>query len=172
MTTATATANTFAGLTADEWTEKARACTRESYDSFERCDTDGFLSQWANDTMASRYRECARIAETGGVLKQIALFKDGVYVSEARNVKGRYGYVWVFDDEDGNAVWLNESKARDASKRRDYFVKKHPGFTVGWATFEARLESRTGKVFAARDALVSIETADDTDFGEEFNNAY
>ena len=166
------TDKTFAGRTAEQWREEARRCRQESYDSFERCDTDGFLSQWANDTMASRYSYCADVAENGGVLAQPALFKDGELVAEARNVKGRFGYTWVFDDENGNPVWLNESKAQKAEKRRQTFMQKHEGFTVGWAVFEARYDSRTGEVYADRRSLVKVETTDDTDFTEDHNNVY
>lgn len=168
----TKTESTFAGRTAEEWRESARQSRRNSYESFERCDTDGFLSQWASDTMASRYEHCATVAENGGVIAAIALFKDGELVANARNVKGRYGYTWVFDDENGNAVWLNESQAQNAEKRRQTFLKKHEGYTVGWATFEARLNSKSGEAFVDRSAPVEVLTSDDQDHSEEHNNAY
>lgn len=173
-TTATTetTAPTFAGKTAEQWEEMARQCYRTSQESWERSDTDGFLSQWANDSMASRYRHNAKHAENGGIAEIHMLFKDGEIVPGARNVQGRYGWSWVHDDEDGRPVWLSESKAQSAEKRRAYFVKKHEGYTVGWVRVELGLNRKTSEAFPKRDAVVEVLSSDDQDFTEDHNNVY
>jgi hypothetical protein len=43
-------------------------------DSFDRCDTDGFLSQWAHGVCASRDQLAAQVAEQGFVSEFPALF--------------------------------------------------------------------------------------------------
>lgn len=170
-TTAT-TANTFAGKTAEEWRAEAKRSTKASSDSFDRCDTDGYLSQWAHNTMAFRYGACAQVAEDGGTMIVTALFKDGEMVPGARNVDGRYGWSWVYDDENGRAVWLSESKAQTAAKRRAYFMRKHEGFTLGTVRVEAALNTKSGSPFPVRDAVVEIIETDDQNTDEDHNGAY
>lgn len=170
--TATTAPATFAGKTAEQWEEMARQCRLTSQDSWERADTDGYLSQWANDQMASRYLHNAEHARNGGVMEIHALFKDGEIVPGARNVQGRYGWTWVHDDENGRPVWLSESKAQSAEKRRAYFLSKHEGYSVGWVKVKAGLNSRSNEAYPIRDEVVEVLTTDDADFSDEHNNVY
>lgn len=71
--------NEFQGKSAEQLRAEAAASRQRSEDSFERCDTDGFLSQWASDMTARLYEEQARIVEQGGK----AMFK-GLYHGERR----------------------------------------------------------------------------------------
>src|SRR5207244_11723938 len=64
----------FGGKTAEEWRAEAAQCRKSSADSWERSDTDGFLSQWAADTMARRFDACAEIADNGGRAEQVTLY--------------------------------------------------------------------------------------------------
>lgn len=59
--------------------EMAAASRQRSRESFERCDTDGFLSQWASDITAQQLERQAFIAEAGGK----ALF-TGLYQGDRR----------------------------------------------------------------------------------------
>lgn len=110
--------------TADQWRAQAQDCRRRSAESFARCDTDGFMSQGAADSMARIYDECARVAENDGMADFPALADaDGNLIEGARLVETRYGWSWVYDTEAG-AVWFRESahsnpdtaKARDLAK--------------------------------------------------------
>ena len=49
-------------------------CTRRSHESWERSDTDGFLSQWANDLGARKLMNQKRILMNGGVDTFIGLY--------------------------------------------------------------------------------------------------
>lgn len=81
--------------------EKAAAHDRERHASFERCDTDGALSQWASDINAKEARLQADIVERGGVAEFTALFDlDGNWV-RAKRINARYGDCWMLLDEDG-----------------------------------------------------------------------
>jgi len=53
---------------------QAAAADQEAADSFERCDTDGFLSQWASGLTADKLRRQAQIVENGGMAVFPALF--------------------------------------------------------------------------------------------------
>lgn len=121
------------------WREQAEASARRSYESFQRCDTDGFMSQWAGDMMSQQHHLQARIAENGGEWPTLTLFRaDTEEPIEARLVRTRYGQAWVYDDENGNAVWVNPSNARSAEKRKETMAKK--GYREGYVWMAARAE--------------------------------
>jgi hypothetical protein len=81
--------------------EKAADLDRERHASFERCDTDGALSQWAADINAREARLQADLIERGGLAEFTALFDlDGNWV-RAKRINGRYGDCWMLLDEDG-----------------------------------------------------------------------
>lgn len=84
--------------------EKAAAHDAEAHASFERCDTDGALSQWASGLNARVARLQADIVENGGLAEFTALFDlDGNWV-RAKRINGRYGTCWMILDENGDAT--------------------------------------------------------------------
>jgi hypothetical protein len=92
----------------------ARDCNRRSQESFERSDTDGFLSQWAADVTAQLYRVCADVAERGGRWEFTVLADaQGNPIEGAREYKTRYGWAWRTPD----GQWFNPSKARSQEAR-------------------------------------------------------
>jgi hypothetical protein len=103
--------------TASELREQAAACRAEAAASFERCDTDGFLSQWASGITARLKDTQAEIAEAGGtaVFARWELQKDGRRVL-TRKVSTRYGEKWRIDETD---EWITYGSER-AAKRRGY----------------------------------------------------
>ena len=124
-----------------EWhRQQAAELRRRSAESFERCDTDGFLSQWANDITARRHELDALIAEQDGTytFKGIRLEQlDGTPV-DARMVETRYGMRWRVDSTD---EWLPvQPKRVETLAKRGYrevgAVERHP----------ARTEYRGGKL--------------------------
>ena len=60
--------------TAAEYRAEAARHEQDAIDSFDRCDTDGFLSQWASGICAQKARLAAQIAENGGMAEFPALF--------------------------------------------------------------------------------------------------
>lgn len=61
--------------TAREHREKAAEAERRAAESFERCDTDGFLTQWAHGMTAQLELAKARILEAGGVSEFTGLYE-------------------------------------------------------------------------------------------------
>jgi len=134
-----------ATMTADEYRAAATNHYQEAADSFERCDTDGFLSQWASGINGIRMNALATLAEYGGR----SYFE--VYVDEngkpvpARRITTKYGMrVAVFAtwadcvSRSGKIVeWLSPKKA-DARWGSGYFEA------------EAAIEMRGGYVQQAR----------------------
>lgn len=62
--------------TAAELRELAAECQRQRAESWERSDTDGFLSQWASGLSAQLYHRQAEIVEQGGQAEFPGLFRQ------------------------------------------------------------------------------------------------
>lgn len=98
-----------------EWRAMAAECYKREQESFERSDTDGFLSQWASTVTARLYSTCAEVAEKGGKWKFRELATaDGILIEGAREVKTKYGWSWLTP----GGQWFNPSKAQDEEKRK------------------------------------------------------
>lgn len=112
---------------------QAAESDRRAAESFDRCDTDGFVSQWANGITSRQLRLQADILEAGGVAEFPALFDlDGNLVA-AKLVDGRYGQSWCLlatDDADSFAIgWFSPSHARKGERRLR--TDRAKGFTEG-----------------------------------------
>lgn len=87
--------------TAEQLRLEAAAHDAEAIGSFERCDTDGALSQWSSTLSAQKARLQAEIVDAGGVAQFPALFTiDGEYVP-AKRIEGNWGPRWMVLDADG-----------------------------------------------------------------------
>lgn len=105
--------------TADNLRAEAAKHDKEAYDSFERCDTDGFLSQWASGLTASKKRLEADLIEAGGVITIVGpVTTDGEPV-RFKNVDTRYGRKWlVLDDNDDAVAWLDPGTVNLSTYRK------------------------------------------------------
>ena len=112
---------------------RAAASDARAVDSFERCDTDGFRSQWASGVMAALYRLQADIADKGGMWEFPALFDLNGNLVAAKEIETRYGWSWALLDESnlgGRFLgFFNESEARSETTRRRNNARK--GYYVG-----------------------------------------
>ena len=110
---------------ADRRRAEAAADDREAYESFERCDTDGFLSQWAKGLTAQQKRLQAQLIENGGVTTMRGpVTADGQPV-RFRDVETRYGRKWlVLDDNDDAVAWLDPYAVNLSTYRKK-------GYSVG-----------------------------------------
>jgi hypothetical protein len=114
--------------TSDELRAAADAADARAEESFQRCDTDGFLSQWADGLEARRLRLAADIAEDGGTSEFLAVFTlDGKYVPARRCESGHYGWndYWMLLDPDGQATgtFLAYHPARRATLAKKGYVE-------------------------------------------------
>src|SRR5687767_13137365 len=99
--------------------DEADRLEREAYESFARCDTDGFLSQHVQGLSARKHRLQAEVIEKGGRWEFDALFDlDGNLVA-AKVVEGRYGPSWgilASDDPRSKIVaWVNAFPKRTST---------------------------------------------------------
>lgn len=106
--------------TADEWKAMAAAAVRRSQQSWENSDTDGALTQWANDAMARFYGDLAAVAANGN-RRQIPWLFDAATdlpldLGSWRWVKTRFGHD-VAIGERPDTVWFRPSQAADPAVR-------------------------------------------------------
>lgn len=137
---------TYLGKTAAEWRAEAKASRQRSYDSFQSSDTDGFLSQWASDTMARKYDSCADLAELGGVIEFQVPFVNGKVATQELDREGQYGRYWYLTVEAARVVgkrYFTPSSANKAATRRKNNAKK--GVTMGTIRIAADVELVGGR---------------------------
>lgn len=118
--------------TSAELRARANEAEQEAADSFERCDTDGFLSQWASTLTARKLRAQADLADAGGEIECSALFNLDGTVASTHLASGKYGPFWVLNDEAterfGKRFYTASGAAKAATRRRNNRAK---GFTIG-----------------------------------------
>ncbi len=157
--TVTAPEPTFEGKTADEWEAEARESMRRSAESWERSDTDGFLSQAASDAMAREYMLRADIARAGGKVEFMAIFDlDGNLIQMHRS-EGQYGDYFYNRDHDINGAprFIRPSQAKKGERRQATDEKK--GFRVG--TISATPEVKMTNTWGSYAALPASTTRDE-----------
>ena len=99
---------------------QAEAAKRAEYakreESFERCDTDGFITQWAHGLTAQLHGVAAEVAQNGGYDLQPGLFDrtTGERVP-AVLLHGDWGYFWrLCDPTTGKPLkgegWINDTR--------------------------------------------------------------
>lgn len=93
---------TYKGKTAEEWRALASGRIAKEEESFQRCDTDGFVSQFCHGLTAREYELCATLAEQGGVHEFAALYDLAGRRVRAKLIEGKYGLCWALCDDDGN----------------------------------------------------------------------
>lgn len=130
--------------TPEEYRADAADARERAAESFERCDTDGFMSQWAAGQTAGLADAKARLAEQGWKSEFPALFDLDGRLVPAKLIDTQFGESWaLIDPENPKGRFLgfvNPSKARKASTRHANLEKK--GYRVGTVRAAADAELR------------------------------
>ncbi len=121
-------------MTADEHRQKAAQLSQDAQDSFERSDTDGFLSQFASTVMSSKELLQARIVDNGGKWEFRALFDLKGNLIPAKTFENQYrdttwGILETEDPQSSFVAYVSQSKANDKTKFIKNMAKK--GYYVG-----------------------------------------
>ena len=145
---------------AAELRANAAASDAARAESFERCDTDGFVTQWALGLSAQKDRMQARIVEDGGLASFLTLFTvDGEW-TPCKRIEGRYGPRWLVLDTEGNStgVFLPYQP-----RKRSTLAAK--GYCEGYGMFPAKADywappGARGLSGATSVRLVAVRTGD------------
>lgn len=143
-------------LGADKHRKEAAHALQRSQESYERSDTEGFMSQWASNSVADKNRLQAEIAENNGKARFKALFDlSGNYVM-AKEVNGKYGWTWgIYEDPenpDRFSGFVNESKSPDEKKQAALLLKK--GYTMGLIMAPAYVTSYGESLVSVRNIIL------------------
>lgn len=121
---------------AQQLRELAEGKQQDAHDSFERCDTDGFMSQWASGLTSRAYSRAASIAENHGWIEVRALFTlDGKFLTLDKRESQNYGWGWYWNipapiaSAAGVKRFINDPKA-GSPVRRARTLAKH-GVAIG-----------------------------------------
>lgn len=83
---------------AETYRKEAAAIRDRVQESFDRCDTDGFVSQWAGGLSAQLAETRARLVEAGRVSTFTGLYEGDRRVP-AKRLETRFGYSWLLRDD-------------------------------------------------------------------------
>lgn len=104
---------------------EARSHFAKREESFQRCDTDGFLTQWADGLHAQLEREKATIASNGGHALFPGLYEQATGLRvPAKLIEGEWGLCWALCDEAGQftGVFINDARTKRAKLYKSGYV--------------------------------------------------
>lgn len=88
-----------AETTPEQHDAEAQRLRAEAAASFERCDTDGFLSQWATGISAQEHALAAEILRNGGQYEYWGLYQGDRRLA-AKMIDGQFGPVWLLREDE------------------------------------------------------------------------
>jgi hypothetical protein len=92
---------------AKQYRDEAAKLDQRAQESFERCDTDGFLSQWASQESARKCRIQADIIEKGGVECFTGLYEGDRRVKARFGSSTHYGQIsfwWLLHEDEADLI--------------------------------------------------------------------
>lgn len=110
-----------------EYLDKANQHEQDRIDSFDRCDTDGFVSQWASGVMAEEARLNAYLARQDGCDNFSALFDLAGNLVAAKLIPTKYGMCWgILETDDPSSritQWIGAFPKRASTMTRKGFYE-------------------------------------------------
>jgi hypothetical protein len=128
-------------MTSQEWKEKAkyfRQSAKEDLqkreESWERSDTDGFLSQWALGLGASLRERLAQICDNEGMSEFRTLYNLKGEKQNVKVIKTRFGDAWAFCDLKGKFTgkFIGYYITEKSLRKKGYYVDFE--MRPAWAT--------------------------------------
>jgi hypothetical protein len=119
-------------MTAEDHRAAAAESARRRAESYDRCDTDGFVSQWASGLLDQEHQAWADLLDNGGKTRMRVLMNLDGTVASTHLGYGKYGAYWVLNDAAATRYgkrFFSESEAGSAARRRKTHAAK--GFTFG-----------------------------------------
>jgi hypothetical protein len=128
-------------MTAEQHRQAASDANRREQESWDRCDTDGFVSQFAHGLNAQEHILQAEILEAGGVAQFPGLYQGERRVKAQLIQKPAYGAPWRKE-----SIWMLENSEVSEFDRRfipaDFTgkgrIQKQLGLKQRWETAPAK----------------------------------
>lgn len=123
--------------TASEYRVDAAKHAQNQQESFERCDTDGFLSQWASGINSQKASLNADIVDAGGVSKFTGLY-EGERRVKAKMFESQYGWAWVMSDDEIDLIAQRGKKFLPTGSNSRILKQLGLAEKLEWAPAEAQ----------------------------------
>lgn len=151
---------------------RQEAADREqmAHESFERCDTDGFLSQWAHGFIAQEKRAHADLLENNGEHVFTGLYEgDRRVAAKVIQVKNKFSYktesTWILRDDEASKFGRKFIPFDYSGKGK---IQKSLGLTQKqeWAkAFVTTVSNGTGLAGAASARVVTLRQTEGDEWG-------
>jgi hypothetical protein len=125
--------------TANDYRHEAAENYRREQESFDRSDTDGFLSQWASSITGRLNEAKAKIKENGDKAEFVGLYEGNRRV-KAKVIETRFGTCWLLH-EDEEMLRARRGKPFLPTGKRSRVLKRlglqeKPEEAPAWATLD------------------------------------
>lgn len=135
--------------TAAEYRADAASNLQEAHDSFERSDTDGFLTQWSCGLTAELSSTRAKILEANGTDTFIGLY-DGNRRVAAREIDTQYGSSWLLSDDEAARYGRKFIPTGETSRvQRKLGLREAEERAPAWAKLDGRGTGLSGTAWVA-----------------------
>lgn len=136
--------------TAEEYEAESRQALQAREESFERSDTDGFLSQWAHGLTSALAQTKAAIVRAGGRSEFWGLYtQDGRRVA-ARVVESQYGCSWLLREDEAEKVGRKFIPCGETSRiQKKLGLCEKREMAPAWAKYEGRGFGLSGSCWVA-----------------------
>jgi len=137
------------GKTAAELRADAQEARERAAESFERCDTDGFVSQWADGLTAALQDTRADITEAGGLAEFAGLYEGDRRV-RARVIGTKYGYCWLLDAAEAERFGRKFVPTGKRSRiQKEKGLREARELAPAWAALDGRGTGLSGSVWVS-----------------------
>lgn len=134
---------------AETYRKLAAQHEQDAEDSFDRSDTDGFLSQWASGISAQKATRNAEIAEKGGKAEFRGLYCGDERIM-AKIVEGQFGNVWLLDDAAATQIGRRFIPTGEKSRvQRQFGLSERTETQAAFAVIQGSGRGLSGNVWIA-----------------------
>lgn len=144
--------------TPEQWYMMARECFMAQGRSERDSDTDGFLSQRANQQAGHRYMRLAERAAEGWECQVPAVFDLEGNLVTVENGENDYGFYWYIPQNEGKARYFRESQANNLQTRRTNNAGK--GYQRGIVTVGMEYDARDAAAVPNLEDVREVVTKD------------
>tara|TARA_R110000824_G_scaffold66183_5_gene171864 strand:- start:564 stop:1055 length:492 start_codon:yes stop_codon:yes gene_type:complete len=145
-------------LTSAALRESAATRDKRAAESFERCDTDGFVTQWASGITASLDRTKADLIDADKLGEFTGLFEGDRRV-KAKTIETKFGSSWLLSDDEPDLIARRGKKFLPVGKRsrilKELGLAERRELAPAWACLAG---SGTGLAGAASVRVVTFRT--------------
>jgi len=132
--------------------DKAAAHDEAARESFERCDTDGFLTQWAHGINARLERTKAMLMENDKTHEFIGLFEGNRRV-KAREIRTKFGTAWLLHEDEADLIARRGKKFLPTGENsrilKNLGLREAREIADAWAALDGNGTGLSGNVWVA-----------------------